>query len=753
MYSSAAEQLLAEYLERAPELFSYIAKNSQEDVFYEDDIWPGENENGAEKVQEIITWLKGHPVSTLSRSSCDLQILDAAIVEKIEEEVEKCKQRKNNKKVRVTVKPHLLYRPLEQQHGVIPDRDAEFRLFDRVVNVRENFSVPVGLRGTIIGIKGANREADVLFEVLFDEEFPGGLTIRCSPGRGYRLPTCALVNLTHGSRSETGNQKLTAIVKPQPAVNHYGSNSSISSGHLGGLNHSPQSLFVPTQVPTKDDDEFCNIWQSLQGSGKVQHFQPTLQEKVAVLPQEISQVTQHHKSGFTDNSVKCQQRKHEPHRKFKEECKSPKTETRLQKISNKQTIGGPAKCNIKLLKRNESAEVSENQKVVTGYPNAIDKPNPGIENFLASLNISRENEIQSSHREEPPSEELLSPQSFAMKGTRMLKEILKIDGSDAVDHKNEMKQFGNEVTVSSNRRDEYEPSSQPKQNKKLTSYMNKPHSTSEYHNVQSMDHVCWPASSHIPPMSTPVTELSRICSLVGMPQPDFSFLRTPQTMTVCQVKLSNGLLVHGPQCHSENEAKEKAALFALQQLGSLGVNFPLPPPLFPNYPPAVPPGTIPPVFPQTTANIMPSSSHLFGSMPWGPPVPVPGKPFHHTSYSGTMPMAGGMPGGVHNQFIPLQVTKKRVANKKNFESKEAQCSATPLQTSQPGSSNVTKVIPQESSSASLKSSQITQPASSFQVEAASQGHNVSHHKSTPSSSSRRKSRKLAVNFGVSKPSE
>lgn len=31
---------------RAPELFSYIAKNSQEDVFYEDDIWPGENENG-----------------------------------------------------------------------------------------------------------------------------------------------------------------------------------------------------------------------------------------------------------------------------------------------------------------------------------------------------------------------------------------------------------------------------------------------------------------------------------------------------------------------------------------------------------------------------------------------------------------------------------------------------------------------------------------------------------------------------------
>lgn len=50
----------------------------------------------------------------------------------------------------------------------------------------------------------------------------------------------------------------------------------------------------------------------------------------------------------------------------------------------------------------------------------------------------------------------------------MLKEILKIDGSDTVGRKNEMKQIDNKVTVSSNRRDESGPSSQPKQNKKLS---------------------------------------------------------------------------------------------------------------------------------------------------------------------------------------------------------------------------------------------------------------------------------------------
>uniref|UniRef100_A0A8C0GNK2 5'-3' exoribonuclease 1 n=1 Tax=Chelonoidis abingdonii TaxID=106734 RepID=A0A8C0GNK2_CHEAB len=658
MYSSAVEQLLAEYLERVPELFSYIAKNSQEDIFYEDDIWPGEDENGAERVQEIVAWLKAHPVSALSRSSCDLQILDAAIVEKIEEELEKCKQRKSNKKVRVTVKPHLLYRPLEQQNGVVPDRDAEYRLFDRVVNVRENFSVPVGLRGTIIGLKGASREMDVLFEVLFDEEFPGGLTIRCSPARGYRLPTSALINLSHGSRSETGNQKLTAIVKPQPAVNHYNSCPSESSSvcsqkvHLGGLNHSPRSLFVPTW--SKQDDEFCSIWQSLQGSGKSQHVQQNMNEK----------------------------------------------------------------------------KDSE------------------LENLLASLKISKENEVQSSYPKEErvTNEEHLSPQSFAMKGTQMLKEILKIDGSE-IETKNEMKPLIDEVPASSARQDSHGAAMQHKQTKKM----------GILHNAQTLETGGHPLFGPQSALSTPVSELSRICSLVGMPQPDFSFLRTPQTMTVCQVKLSNGLLVHGPQCHSENEAKERAAFFALQRLSSLGVNFslPPPPPVFPNYQSIgapVPPGSIPSVFTQPTANMMPPSSHMFGPMSWRAPVPIHGKSYYPSSYPGNMPLAGTVPVGTHNQFIPLQVIKKRAASKKNFEFKEFQgtLQAGPLKNEQLIYSETNKLIQQDTSTP-LKSPQAVQSAVSFQDNVATPG--VLHNKSTPNISSKRKTRKLAVNFGAPKSSE
>jgi len=34
----------------------------------------------------------------------------------------------------------------------VPDPLTTYELFDRVVNVREGYSVPLGLRGTVIGI-------------------------------------------------------------------------------------------------------------------------------------------------------------------------------------------------------------------------------------------------------------------------------------------------------------------------------------------------------------------------------------------------------------------------------------------------------------------------------------------------------------------------------------------------------------------------------------------------------------------------
>uniref|UniRef100_A0A8C1Q3F3 5'-3' exoribonuclease 1 n=1 Tax=Cyprinus carpio TaxID=7962 RepID=A0A8C1Q3F3_CYPCA len=496
LYSAAVGELLAEYLERCVCLFDFVARNSHDDVFYEDDIWPGEDENGAEKVQEIQGWLKNHPVSSSSRASCDLQILDAGIVEMIEEELEKTKAKKMNKKVRVTVKPHLLFRPLEQQHGVVPDPDAEYHLFDRVVNVRESFSVPLGLRGTIIGIKGAEREAEVLYEVLFDEEFAGGLTVRCSPGRGYRLPPSALINLSHGSRKEQGSHKLTAIVKPQPSSSSHLTHKS----QLGGLNHSPRSPFIPTQV---------TVFIFLQASTE-------------------------------------------------------------------------------------------------------------FEELIANLKISKD--------PEPPTEpknqsgEPLSPQSFAMKGTLVLKEMLKIDSSG--------------------------PSSS------APDFTGGPDSASPNDQQQSKRR----SSKKLGTALCPIR--SRI-SLVRFQVVLFF------SLTVCQVKLSNGLLVHGPQCQSETEAKEKAALFGLQRLNSLG-SFPLPPPIFPGVQQMRPLAPHPSMFGQPAGGLlMPPQG--YGPLHWGMQFPHQGQPFYGGTFPGARAPVPSAASGSHNQFVPLQVkTSKSCCQKHCF---------------------------------------------------------------------------------------
>lgn len=719
LYSSAVEELLAEYLDRFSEVFNTVSRNSHDDVFYEDDIWPDLDQNGAEKVAEITAWLKSHPVSSVSRTSCDLQVLDSAIVERIEEAVEKTKVKKSSKKVRVTVKPHLLFRPLEQQQGVVPDPDAEYRLFDRVVNIREGFSVPLGLRGTIIGIKGAEREAEVLYEVLFDEEFAGGLNIRCAVLRGYRLPPSALINLSHGLRVDSTAHKLTAIVKPQPAT----AANFNSQRQLAGLNHSPRSPFIPTQhnnkhgvgkaaaqgnrnSPSKglnqkqqgkSKDDYSKVWQSLQSSGPPQkppaHWQ------------------------------------------------------------NNAPVGG-----IRLLKKDEDVSAL--------FPshNTPNKATTEFEDLIANLKISAGNQQTPpppapSQQPSSQSEGPLSPQSFAMKGTMVLKEMLKIDGTGTGCPN--AQELSHASSGQQNRR---------RSSKKLAANMNNPHSDGPP-----------PPAANLPNtvMTSKVSELACVCVGLGMVPPDFSFIRHRQNLVVCQVKLSNGLMVHGPQCQSENDAKEKAAFFALQRLNSLGSGFPLPPPVFPGVGQIRPPpiGAMPPVFNQQGGLLLPHQG--FGPAPmWGMPMPPhhPNQPFYGAT--GTFPGAARpqapntLPIGSHNQFIPLQVTKKRVsANKKNQETREFYGAANTVaknqsqraqyqpsdqsqaQTDLLGSKNdhqhTANSAPSSSSPAlvDLVSSTTTAaPHTPPRQNPPSTGH-------TPGSASKRKHRKLAVNFEAAKVSE
>ena len=59
---------------------------------------------------------------------------------------------KESAPIKVKVKPNLIFRPTDQFGKLWPDPDTDFLLFDRVVNVDKGITVPLGLRGTVVGI-------------------------------------------------------------------------------------------------------------------------------------------------------------------------------------------------------------------------------------------------------------------------------------------------------------------------------------------------------------------------------------------------------------------------------------------------------------------------------------------------------------------------------------------------------------------------------------------------------------------------
>jgi 5'-3' exoribonuclease 1 len=51
-------------------------------------------------------------------------------------------------------------------------------MLDRIVVVKMGYSVPFGLRGTVVGIHPGEKPSDTMFDVIFDQEFVGGIQLR-----------------------------------------------------------------------------------------------------------------------------------------------------------------------------------------------------------------------------------------------------------------------------------------------------------------------------------------------------------------------------------------------------------------------------------------------------------------------------------------------------------------------------------------------------------------------------------------------
>ncbi|XP_062594329.1 5'-3' exoribonuclease 1-like [Saccostrea cucullata] len=217
LYSQKATDMVLAYLQKFPDMWDVLANLDREkkDVVYESDIFKNLKEN----LDSVVEYIKAQPCSQIKPQKVGADVLDEGVIKAIEKEVttvnERNKKKTNVKKVKMQVKPYLLYKPLIIQGGVLPDPTVHYEMFDRVVNIRTGYSVPFGLRGTVVGIQKGEKDSDTMYDVIFDEEFPGGIVIRGSTERGYRLQSAGMINITHGARKNGAAKELKSKTNQQ----------------------------------------------------------------------------------------------------------------------------------------------------------------------------------------------------------------------------------------------------------------------------------------------------------------------------------------------------------------------------------------------------------------------------------------------------------------------------------------------------------------------------------------------------------
>ncbi|XP_076451691.1 5'-3' exoribonuclease 1-like isoform X2 [Babylonia areolata] len=208
LYSEKCVQVIGDYIHEFAELWMYIStsQTGNSDIYTEVELFP---EDSAKKLKDVLKYLDELPCSKVKSMKSGADIVGDATILAIEQAVDSIAEvnKKKQKKVKMQVKPHVLFRPLPNQGTLEPDPGTTFEMFDRVVVVKMGYSVPFGLRGTIVGIHPGETALDTIYDVIFDQDFVGGIILRSSSKRGYRVPAVAMLNLTHGNTRKAGGRQ------------------------------------------------------------------------------------------------------------------------------------------------------------------------------------------------------------------------------------------------------------------------------------------------------------------------------------------------------------------------------------------------------------------------------------------------------------------------------------------------------------------------------------------------------------------
>ncbi|XP_074599461.1 5'-3' exoribonuclease pacman [Brevipalpus obovatus] len=315
LFSRKVYKLMEEYWEKFPALFMNLSRHTDRDMFSPREVFG--TEEAERKVIEVGDWLKKLPHHKLKRQKFDAECLDECVVKCVEDVLD------SHKVFSKPYEPVTQFLPFNQilvpSHLIgqcPPDPQASYKLFDRVVNVKEGLHVPLGAKGVVIGINKSGKESDDLYlDIVFDDPFPGGVQLNCSQNRGYRLHSSSVMNISFKKRKNDYGIRddfvMTPIQprngardkrnhprsEPRKLINlnsnarsfdhhqkskspfHFGQNyqtvqhgilehQSFSFESTQKINHSPKSLFRKPKESSKSQAEMDSLLKQLKISSK-----------------------------------------------------------------------------------------------------------------------------------------------------------------------------------------------------------------------------------------------------------------------------------------------------------------------------------------------------------------------------------------------------------------------------------------------------------------------------------------------------
>lgn len=165
----------------------------------------------------VKAWLLEQQVSYTTFLECGTKTLGLDGVPRLDKFLCDFRSKQSEPKVVETeVLSQLLFRPGTIVGLIPPDIKAQHKLLDRIICCRENFTVPIGHKGTIIGIQEKDDKWKNVYEVLFDTPFTAGLTLyESSPHKCYRLTVADFLNISFGQRYASAKP---TVEKPKSGV-------------------------------------------------------------------------------------------------------------------------------------------------------------------------------------------------------------------------------------------------------------------------------------------------------------------------------------------------------------------------------------------------------------------------------------------------------------------------------------------------------------------------------------------------------